>query len=211
MGFVPHLHYLKNKKEGESAHWQFIPGRTKQSTMRTAWREMHDDSLAPMGVPASPIWRLPKPHQRRVFMEISWCRCHCVSHWWLTQSPVPLPFPEDRGRGQKFQLSNDASVFLASSLPIKSHLGAPNHQSSRYYTKGTLITPQCQGFQEPYQKPGDQDQFISIIPQSPSLLSSQSYSFSSSHVRMREATKKAECRRIDAFKLWCWKRLLRVP
>ena len=28
---------------------------------------------------------------------------------------------------------------------------------------------------------------------------------------MREATKKAECRRIDAFKLWCWKRLLRVP
>ena len=24
-------------------------------------------------------------------------------------------------------------------------------------------------------------------------------------------TKKAECRRIDAFKLWCWRRLLRVP
>ena len=23
--------------------------------------------------------------------------------------------------------------------------------------------------------------------------------------------KKAECRRIDAFKLWCWRRLLRVP
>ena len=23
--------------------------------------------------------------------------------------------------------------------------------------------------------------------------------------------KKAECRRIDAFELWCWKRLLRVP
>ena len=23
--------------------------------------------------------------------------------------------------------------------------------------------------------------------------------------------KKAECRRIDAFQLWCWKRLLRVP
>ena len=22
---------------------------------------------------------------------------------------------------------------------------------------------------------------------------------------------KAECRRIDAFKLWCWRRLLRVP
>ena len=25
------------------------------------------------------------------------------------------------------------------------------------------------------------------------------------------AIKKAECQRIDAFKLWCWKRLLRVP
>ena len=25
------------------------------------------------------------------------------------------------------------------------------------------------------------------------------------------AVKKAECRRIDAFKLWCWRRLLRVP
>ena len=24
-------------------------------------------------------------------------------------------------------------------------------------------------------------------------------------------TKKAECRRMDAFELWCWKRLLRVP
>ena len=24
-------------------------------------------------------------------------------------------------------------------------------------------------------------------------------------------TKKAECRRIDAFELWCWRRILRVP
>ena len=24
-------------------------------------------------------------------------------------------------------------------------------------------------------------------------------------------TKKAECRRTDAFNLWCWRRLLRVP
>ena len=23
--------------------------------------------------------------------------------------------------------------------------------------------------------------------------------------------KKAECRRVDAFELWCWRRLLRVP
>jgi len=27
----------------------------------------------------------------------------------------------------------------------------------------------------------------------------------------RQTIKKAECQRIDAFKLWCWRRLLRVP
>ena len=40
--------------------------------------------------------------------------------------------------------------------------------------------------------------------------SSQSYHFSSCHIWMWECKKKAECRRIDAFDLWCW-RLLRVP
>ena len=41
---------------------------------------------------------------------------------------------------------------------------------------------------------------------------SQSYGFSSSHVWMWElGYKKAECRIIGAFELWCWKRLLRVP
>ena len=40
---------------------------------------------------------------------------------------------------------------------------------------------------------------------------SQSYGLSSSQVRMWELTiKKAECQRIDAFKLWCYRRLLRV-
>ena len=42
--------------------------------------------------------------------------------------------------------------------------------------------------------------------------STQGYGFSSSHVWMREFTiKKAGHRRIDAFELWCWRRLLRVP
>ena len=42
--------------------------------------------------------------------------------------------------------------------------------------------------------------------------SSQSCGFSSSHVRMWEWTiKKAELWRIDAFELWYWRRLLRVP
>ena len=38
--------------------------------------------------------------------------------------------------------------------------------------------------------------------------SSQSYGFSSGHVW---TVKKAEHRRTDAFELWCWRRLLRVP
>ena len=42
--------------------------------------------------------------------------------------------------------------------------------------------------------------------------SSQGYGFSSGHVWMWELTvKKAECQKIDAFELWCWRRLLRVP
>ena len=43
-------------------------------------------------------------------------------------------------------------------------------------------------------------------------LYSQSYGFSSSYVWMWELDhKKAEHRKIDAFELWCWRRLLRVP
>ena len=44
-------------------------------------------------------------------------------------------------------------------------------------------------------------------------LSSQSFGFSSSHVWMwkLDYIKKAECWRIDAFELWYWRRLLRVP
>ena len=30
-------------------------------------------------------------------------------------------------------------------------------------------------------------------------------------VKLWKAVKKAECQRIDAFELWCWRRLLRVP
>ena len=42
--------------------------------------------------------------------------------------------------------------------------------------------------------------------------SSQGYGFSCGHVWCESWTvKKAERRRIDAFELWCWRRLLRVP
>ena len=41
---------------------------------------------------------------------------------------------------------------------------------------------------------------------------SQSYGFSSSYVRCGSSTiKKAECRRINIIKLWCWRRFLSVP
>ena len=40
---------------------------------------------------------------------------------------------------------------------------------------------------------------------------SQSYGFPSSHLWMCWTTKKSGCWRIDAFELWCWRRLLRVP
>ena len=40
---------------------------------------------------------------------------------------------------------------------------------------------------------------------------SQSYGFSSSHVCESWTIKKAEGQIIDAFELWCWRRLLRVP
>ena len=46
------------------------------------------------------------------------------------------------------------------------------------------------------------------------VLSSQGYGFSSSHVWMWDykwTIKKAEWQRTDAFELWCWRRLLRVP
>ena len=42
--------------------------------------------------------------------------------------------------------------------------------------------------------------------------SSQGYGFPSGHVGCKSWTvKKAEHHRIDAFELWCWRRLLRVP
>ena len=45
----------------------------------------------------------------------------------------------------------------------------------------------------------------------PNFPSSQSSASSSSHVWERWTIKKAERQRIDAFELWCWRRLLRVP
>ena len=101
-------------------------------------------------------------------------------------------------------------MFLASSPHQKSPRGLPTTSHRVSIQKALLSLLDAKVFKSLTRNQGTKT-FISIIPQSPSLPSSQSYSFSSSHVRMRETTKKAECRRTDAFKLWCWRRLLRVP
>ena len=43
------------------------------------------------------------------------------------------------------------------------------------------------------------------------ILTSPSYGFSSSHGCESWTIKKVEHQRSDAFELWCWRRLLRVP
>ena len=42
-------------------------------------------------------------------------------------------------------------------------------------------------------------------------LSNQSFGFSSSHYGCELDHKEDEHRRIDAFEMWCWRRLLKVP
>ena len=73
---------------------------------------------------------------------------------------------------------------------------------SRVFSNSTVQPRQLIKKQEHY--------FANKVPSSPS------YGFSSSHVWMWEhgcawTIKKAEHQRIDAFELWCWRRLLRDP
>ena len=71
-----------------------------------------------------------------------------------------------------------------------------------------MLTPWKESYDQPRQHITKQRQyFVNKVP------SSQGYGFSSSHVWLYESwtIKKAEQWRIDAFELWCWRRLLRVP
>ena len=52
---------------------------------------------------------------------------------------------------------------------------------------------------------------LHFLPYANKGLSSQGYGFSSGDGCESWTVKKAECRRIDAFELWCWRRFLRVP
>ena len=70
-----------------------------------------------------------------------------------------------------------------------------------------MLTPWRKSYDQPRQHIKEQRHYFAN--KGPS---SQGYGFSSSHVWMWGWTiKKAECWRIDAFELWCWRRLLRVP
>ena len=70
-----------------------------------------------------------------------------------------------------------------------------------------MLTPWKESYDQPRQHIKQQGHYFA--DKGPS---SQSYGFSSTHVGRESWTiKKAECWRIDAFKLWCWRRLLRVP
>ena len=68
------------------------------------------------------------------------------------------------------------------------------------------LTPWKKSYDQTKQHVKSRHSFVNKGP------SSQGYGFSSSHVWMWVLDyKKAEGQRIDAFKLWCWRRLLRVP
>ena len=70
-----------------------------------------------------------------------------------------------------------------------------------------MLVPWKESYDQPRQRIKKQRHYFSS-----KFLSSQSYGFTSSHVWMWELTiKKTECGRIDAFELWCWRRLLRIP
>ena len=71
-----------------------------------------------------------------------------------------------------------------------------------------MVAPWTKSYDKPRQHIKKHRHFLAS--KSPS---SQSYGFSSSHVYRceSETIKKAECWRIDAFELWYWRGLLRVP
>ena len=69
-----------------------------------------------------------------------------------------------------------------------------------------MLTPWKKSYDKPRQRVKKQRHYF--VNKGPYIWS---YDFSSSHVQRCRTIKKAECKRTDAFELWCWRRLLRVP
>ena len=70
-----------------------------------------------------------------------------------------------------------------------------------------MLTPWKESYNQPRQHIKKQRHYFANKG-----LSSQGYGFSNSHIWCKSWTiKKVECQKVDAFELWCWRRLLRVP
>ena len=69
-----------------------------------------------------------------------------------------------------------------------------------------MLTPWKESYDQPRQHIKKQRHYFVN-----KCLSSQGYGFSNSHIWMWDLYYKAERRKFDAFALWCWRRLLRVP
>ena len=69
-----------------------------------------------------------------------------------------------------------------------------------------MLTPWKESFDQPRQHIKKQRHYFANKG-----LPSQGYGFSSSYGCEGWTVKKAEHPKIDAFELWCWRRLLRVP
>ena len=95
-------------------------------------------------------------------------------------------------------------TFMASFIFLGSKITADGDCSHEIKT----LAPWKKSYDQPRQHIKKQRHYLAN-----KSLSSQSYGFSSSLVRQYKSwtIKKAECRRIDASELWCWRRLLRVP
>ena len=86
-------------------------------------------------------------------------------------------------------------------------LGAPKSLQMVIAAMKLKDTPWKKSYDQPIQRIKKQRHYFANKG-----LSSQGYGFSSGHVECESWTiKKAEHRRINAFELWCWRRLLRVP
>ena len=108
---------------------------------------------------------------------------------------IPITWQID---GEKVETVTDFGVFFASKITAE---GNCSHEIKRCLLLGRKA---CH---KPREHIKNQRHYFA--DESPY---SQRYSFSNSHVQMWELDhKKAECQRVDAFKLWCWRRLLSVP
>ena len=115
-------------------------------------------------------------------------------HWRRKWQPTPVFLPgESQGRGS----------LVGCCLWGRTE----SDMTERLHFHFLSLTPWKESYDQPRQHIKKQRHYlVNKVP------SSQGYGFSSSMYRCESwIIKKAERQRIDAFELWCWRRLLRVP